>query len=282
MFIPISDDAPPMAARVPPARLLPKLDRVRSNLHRWKSSEWAIFWGIVPLLLLVVYALPQPVRDDYFILNTLSPWRLQTWFLSSYTHSQLYPHLAGNLAFYFVLLLMIFAFEDNRRRFWLAASFSFCIVPFISSFLTIVFWGLLGRNTVGQGFSAIDGAFLAYAMFIFVIWGIGDTLVDFDHPEYFTGSTNRYNFLKILLGILLALIVVMGIWFGVFMDLGGSVSNGIVHFGGFIASLTLLLIIDTKTEKRRYFDRLLGTSILVGIFWYAFYLLIFIHFVKGG
>ena len=259
-----------------------KIHQVKSNLKNWNFYEWVIFWVVIPALLLIIYSLPQSIKDEYFILDTSYLWRVQTFLSSSYTHSQLYPHLIGNIAFYFVVLAMIFAFEHNRHRFWVLAGWSLVLVPFISSFLTVLFWGLIGRNTTGQGFSAIVGAFLAYAMFIFVVWGIGDILEVFDHPEEFTGSKRRFDFLKILLGILLALIVIMGIQFGVFIDTGRSTVNGIAHFGGFITSLILLLIFDVRTEKRKYFHQLLGASILFGIFWYIVYLTILMHFVKGG
>ena len=271
-----------MAEWVPPSRLPQRLDELKSNLRSWKPVEWVIFWGLIPAILLIVYSLPQPVRDDWFILNTPYPGRIQTWFLSSYAHSQLYPHLIGNLAFYFVVLLMIFAFENNRCRFRIMAAWSFLAVPVISSLLTIAFWGLIGRTTTGQGFSAVTGALLAYAMFIFVVWGLQEKLDVFDHPELFTGTRIRYLVLKILLAVILALIVVMGLLLGVFMDLGGSVSNGIVHFGGFITSLVVLLALDLKYEKRLYFDTMLGASILVGIFWYGLYLARLVGVVKGA
>jgi len=258
-----------------------KLMQIRSNLKNWKFFEWTIFWVVIPALLFFIYALPQGIKDQFFILNTSYPGRIETFLLSSYTHSQLYPHLAGNLAFYFVVLLTICAFESNRRRFWIMAGWAFLVVPFISSFLTILFWGLINRTTSGQGFSAIIGALLAYAMFIFIVWGLQEKLEVFDHPEYFTGSRIRYNILKILLMVILALIVVMGLLSGIFMDAGGSVTNGIAHFGGFITSLVVLFVFDIRTEERRYFDTMLGTAILIGIFWYGYYLINLIKVVKG-
>jgi hypothetical protein len=126
---------------------------------------------------------------------------------------------------------------------------SLLIVPIISSALTILLWSIFNRTVTGQGFSAINGAFLAYAISIFVIWGIGDELVVFYHPEFFIGAKIRYNILKILLTIVLALIVVMGLLSGVFMDAGGSVSNGIAHFGGFIASLILLWYLTFEPRR---------------------------------
>jgi hypothetical protein len=259
-----------------------KVQEILSNLKTRPLSDWLLFWVAVPALMFVVFALPQDTRDTYFILNTTEPWRIQTWFLSSYTHSQLYPHLAGNLAFYFVVLLMIFAFEENRRRFWILAGWSFLAVPFISSLLTVAFWGLLARTTTGQGFSAIIGALLAYAMFIFVVWGIGGNLAVFDHPESFTGTRRRFQVVKVLLIVILALIVVMGLQTGIFMDAGGSVSNGIAHFGGFITSLAVLLTFDLLYEERRYFDTMLLAAIVVGIFWYGVYLVNLVRAVKGG
>ena len=258
-----------------------KLEQIRSNLKNWDLYEWVIFWVVIPALLFVIYLLPQGIKDSYFILDTQNLWQLQTFLLSSYTHSQLYPHLIGNLAFYFVVLMMIFIFENNKRRFRILAGWSFLIVPFISSSLTIILWGIFGRNTTGQGFSAIVGALLAYAMFIFIIWGLQEKLEVFDHPEFFTGSRIRYNILKILLMVILALIVVMGLLSGIFMDAGGSVTNGIAHFGGFITSLIVIFVFDIRTEERRYFDTMLAAAIIVGIFWYGYYLLVLIGIIKG-
>jgi hypothetical protein len=271
-----------MAGFLPPVPLASKRDQVESNLKNWRSHEWAIFWGLIPGLLLIVYSLPQALKGDCFILNTSYPLRIQTYFLSSYTHSQLSPHLLGNLAFYFIVLAMIFTFEDNRRRFRIMAGWAFLAVPFVSSFLTILFWGFLGRTTTAQGFSAIVGALLAYAMFIFVVWGIQDKLPAFDHPELFTGSRARFAVLKVLLTIILVLIMVMGLLSGTFMDAGGSVSNGIAHFGGFVTSLLILFFFDERTARRRYFDAILGTSILAGIVAYLLYLSLIVRLVRGS
>jgi hypothetical protein len=260
----------------------PKLGQLSSNLRRWSPFEWILFWGVVPAVLLLVYLLPQGTRDAYFVLDTVHPGNLQTWFLSSYTHSQLYPHLLGNLAFYFVVLLMIFAFEEDRRRFRLMAGWSFLAVPLVSSLLTILFWGLLMKNTTGQGFSAITGALLAWAMFSFVTWGLGEGLGVFDRPDAFPGTRKRFLVLRVLLALILALIVVMGLQTGIFMDLGGSVSNGIAHFGGFISALVVLLAYDLEHEKRMYFETVLAGSILIGIAWYGYYLVRLVGVLKGG
>jgi membrane associated rhomboid family serine protease len=258
-----------------------KLGQIRSNLKQWNPFEWVIFWLVIPAVLFVVYSLPQGIKDAYFILDTSHLWRVQTFLLSSYTHSQFYPHLVGNLAFYFVVLLMIFLFEKNKRRFRILAGWSFLVVPVITSTLTIALWWVFGRSTTGQGFSAIVGALLAYAMFIFVVWGTQDKSEIFDSPELFSGTKARYLILRSLLSIIVFLIVIMGILFGIFTDAGGSLTNGIAHFGGFITSLVVLLVIDLRTEKRRYFDSILGMAILTGILLYGYYLAQVIRFVKS-
>ena len=266
--------------RATPGYIL-KINQARSNLKRWSPLEWVTFWIVVPAVLLVVYSLPQAIKDRFFILNTQYPGRVGTWFLSSYTHSQLYPHLIGNLAFYLVVLLMIFLFENNKRRFRILAGWSFLVVPFISSFLTILLWSTFNGTVTGQGFSAIIGAFLAYAMFAFVTWGIGEEIQVFDRPESYPIPKIRLNVSKVLVMVILALIVVMGLQMGIFTDAGGSVSNGIAHFGGFITALVLLFVIDTRTETRRYFDTMMGIAIVIGIIWYISYLQNLIEIVKG-
>jgi len=241
-----------------------KINQIKSNLRNWRWYEWGILWGLVPAILLLIYSLPQSLKDNYFILDTAFPLRLQTYFLSSYTHSQLYPHLIGNLAFYFPALLAVFAFEYDRRRFWLVASWAFCIVPFISSFLTVGIWSIIGKNTIGQGFSAIIGAFLAYALFIFIIGFLHEILADLEHPETSILSKDWFRLMRVLVGALFTFLVITGILFA-----GGSLNNGPVHFGGFMTTLILLLIWDIKTDKKRYFDSILAFSIIIGILVYV-------------
>jgi hypothetical protein len=258
-----------------------KLNQVKNNLNNWNFYEWVIFWVIIPAVLILIYTFPQNVKDEYFIFNTSHLARVQTYFLSSYTHLQLYWHLIGNLAFYFVTLLMIFAFENNKRRFWLLATWAFCVVPFIGSFLTLGLWRLISRDTAGQGFSGINGAFLAYAIFIFSVWGMKEFLEIVDHPEMFKGSRIRFQIAKIGMNIIIAMIILMGFIFGQFLVADGSTVNGIVHFGGFFSSLIILLVFDIMNEKRMSFDLLLGIFLLIGIVGYSYYLIRLIGLINS-
>jgi len=260
---------------------IPKIDQLKSNLKARKLSDWLVFFVIIPLLLLVIFALPQPVRDAYFIFHTSDLLRLQTWVMNEYTHSELFPHMIGNMVLYFITILAIFSFENNRKRFCLMAGISFLLVPVICSFLTLGLWHFFGSDTSGQGFSGINAAFLAYAFMIGVTWLLSGGLELFDHKELFRGPAWRYYVSYILMTIMVALIVLLGILEGLFLPAGNAISNGIAHFGGFITGLISFTTIDVLIEKRKNFDAMLIISIIFGIISYVIYLIWIVKAVKG-
>ena len=239
------------------------------------------FFVVVPLVLFLVYLIPQDIKNSYFILNTATPWNPQTWLLFSYTHSQLYPRLVGNVASYLLALLAVFSFENNKQRFWIMAAGSLLLVPVIASLLTIGMFTVLGVGVTSQGFSAIGAAFIAYAIVSIVLWILGDMLEGFDHPEYFR-SRLLFIILCCLLTVVLALVIVGGIDLGLFLNMGESTSNGIAHFGGFITLLILFLLNDVRTEKRKYFQMTFGMAVAMGILWYGNYLVTLVRTVKGS
>jgi hypothetical protein len=248
-----------------------KLDQLETNLGSWTTPEWILFFVIIPGILFMIYFLPPGIKDSFFILNTGEMERIQTWFLNSYTHSEFSPHLVSNLVVYFFALFAIFSFENDKRRFRVMAVSSFFLVPIISSLLTIGLFQLLGLQVQSQGFSAIVAALLAYMFISIILWILGDTLIDFDHPEY-SRSKALFYLMCGLLTVILALIVVEGLYLGLFKSVGDSTNNGIAHFGGFITGLIVFLIYDTWTEQRKYFHMTLRIAIGMGILWYGYYL----------
>jgi hydrogenase-4 membrane subunit HyfE len=258
-----------------------KLNLLKTNLKSWTYPEWVFFFILIPALLFLIYLLPQEIKDSYFILDTGEIWRLQTYILNSYTHSQLYPHLVSNIIVYFFALLAVFSFENNGRRFRLMAVSSFLVVPIISSLLTIGLFRFLGLVIRSQGFSAVVAAFIAYTLICIVLWILGDKLENFDHPEYFR-SRLLFYLMCCLLALILALIVIEGMSLGLFMNAGDSTNNGIAHFGGFITGLIVFLVYDTRTEQRKYFHMSLGIAIGMGILWYGNYLVTLVKMVNGG
>jgi hypothetical protein len=259
-----------------------KIEQIKSNLKSWTFLEWIFFIIIIPALLLLTYTFPQDVKNQYFILNTSELWRLQTYFLNAYIHSQLFPHLFSNIIYYVITILAIFSLENNKLRFWVMSGCSLILIPIVTSIFTLVFSHILGINANSQGFSAINSALIAYAFLIFVIWSIGDNMKIFDHPELFTKSKIFYYILCGLLAFMLSMIVWVGIVLGQFMNMEGSTSNGLAHFGGFVLGLITFLIFSITIERRTYFNGILGIAIAVGIFWYGNYLIQIIKTVKGG
>jgi hypothetical protein len=257
-----------------------KFSQIKINLKSWTQTEWVLFFIVIPGLLFLIYTLPQEIKNTYFILNTTEILRLQTWFLFGYSHSQLYPHLLGNVIAYLIALIAVFSFENNKRRFWIMAGSSFLLVPIITSLLTIGLFYFIGIGINSQGFSAVVAAFIAYVFVSIVLWILGDSLKDFDHPELFK-SRILFYFLCGLLTIMLALIIVGGLSLGIFMNTGESTSNGIAHFGGFITGVLVFWVFDILTEQRKYFQMTLGIAIGMGILWYGNYLVTLIHTVKG-
>ena len=131
-----------------------------------------------------------------------------------------------------------------------------------------------------QGFSAVVAAFLAYMFISIILWILGDTLNDFDHPEN-SRSLLLFYLMCGLLTFILALIVVEGLTLGLFMNAGNSTNNGIAHFGGFITGLIVFLVYDVRTEPRKYFHMTLGIAIVMGIIWYGNYLYTLVTSGKG-
>ena len=246
--------------------------QIKNNLRSWTSFEWIFFWAAIPALLFIIYTLPQSIKNDFFILNTSNLWGLSAYFLFAYTHSELFWHLIGNVALYFVTLGVIFAFENNKQRFQILCVSAFLLVPVITAILTISFFRILGLTRTSLGFSGIDGTFLAYAIFLVVIGLIKDGFERFDNPELFAGKKILYYTLLFLSCLMLGLIGIMGIIFGQFVNPGGQIVNGLAHFGGFITGLIVLLVYDVTTEKRKIFQMILIIVIVIGIIWYVNYL----------
>jgi hypothetical protein len=257
-----------------------KTDQIKINLKSWTLAEWVLFFMVIPAILVLIYALPQEIKNTYFILNSANLWNLQSWLLNGYTHSELYPHLETNIVVYFIALIAIFSFENNKRRFWIMAGSSFLLVPLIASLLTIGLFHILGMDVNSQGFSAVVAALVAYTIISLVLWMLSDRLNDFDHPLLFR-SRMLFFLLCGLLTTMLALIIVGGLSLGIFMNTGESTSNGIAHFGGFITGVIIFLVYDALTEKRMYFQLTLGIAIVMGILWYGNYLVNLIQTVKG-
>jgi hypothetical protein len=248
------------------------LDLMKNNFRKWNIYYLLLFFILIPLINILIYALPEALKSDFFIFHTSELLRLQTYILSSYTHVEFYPHMVGNLVFYYIVIFVIFAFENNQDRFHKMAILALIFVPIIISLFTAAFWQIIGKNMNSLGFSGIDAAFFAYAFVIGFAGFLGNSLESLDHSEMFKGHIWVYYLSSILITIAIALIVLAGEILGIFLPSGNSISNGLAHFIGFIVALIAFLIIDIFSEKRKYFDIMIAFSIIIGILGYSNYL----------
>jgi len=217
------------------------------------------------------------------VFDTSELLKVQTFLLNEYTHST-FDHIWGNVKLYLITLLVIFAFEDNKKRFWIMAASSFLIAPIIAAFLTKIFWTLINQNTVSQGFSGINAAFLAYSLMVFVIWALHDVLPIFNQSNIFKGwQWFGYILMCMAVAITFALIIFYGLQLGIFVGGGYFVSNGIAHFGGFMTGLIVFLLCDLIPKNRNLnFDIIFIMAIIMGFIIYIPYLAKVIEGIKGG
>ena len=252
------------------------------NLKSWSYFEWIFFFIVIPVILFLIYLLPQNIKDNFFIFDTTQLFRFQTYLLNEYTHST-FDHIFGNFKIYLIALLAIFAFEDNKRRFTIMAASALLLVPIIAAILTVIFWNLIGKNTVSQGFSGITAAFMAYALTIFIVWAMHDFLPMLKHPEKFIGRQQiGYFAICALVAFAFAIITSMGLLLGSFVSGENFVSNGVAHFGGFVTGMIVFLLCDLISQNRNFnFDVIFSMAIFIGVLTYIPYLLKVMEMAKG-
>jgi len=125
-----------------------------------KCDALTIILGlVVPLILTLIFILPEDIKESYFVLNPSSP-TLQTMFLSNYTHLEFW-HFFNNLLAYFITILIILYIETDRKMLFIMSILLFIFLPFISSLATIE-WRHSG---ISKGFSAIAAGFLGYLLY---------------------------------------------------------------------------------------------------------------------
>ncbi|PKL64034.1 MAG: hypothetical protein CVV32_10245 [Methanomicrobiales archaeon HGW-Methanomicrobiales-3] len=257
--------------------------QISNNLKSWSKFEWVLFFVIIPLLLFVVFLLPQNVKDVYLIFNTTEIFQVHTIILHAYTHST-FDHLIGNVTFYIFVLAVIFLFENDKKRFWILMGCAFLLVPVINAVFTFIFWNFLNKDTTSQGFSGIAATLSAYALMAFIFWGLHDVMPMFRNTTKLKGREYiGYTVMCVLLAIVIGCIILFGFQLGQFISGENVVSNGIAHFSGFIVGLLVLFLYDILQEDRIInFDVMFAISILMGLYMYIPYLQKLITVVNLG
>lgn len=160
---------------------------VKSSVD-WTDRDYALFFGFIPLVLVLFYLLPTNLQDQ-LILKPLEATILSTFF-SNYLHNDL-GHLAGNMSSYLVVMLLLFNLETDKRRFYAVSFAILTILPLISSLYTISLLRRVASNSLG--FSALAAAFLAYLVY---------DLYAFVKQNYYPQLTRNFLWLLLMLNVL--------------------------------------------------------------------------------
>jgi hypothetical protein len=152
----------------------------------WKNREYALFFGIIPLVLFLFFGLPENLQNQ-IILKPLEPTIISAFF-SNYLHTNI-EHLAGNLSFYLIVMLLLFNLETDKKRFYVTALGLFVILPLISSASIIL---VLSRINSSLGFSGIVSGFLGYMVY---------TLYAKVKQNYYSQLTYKFLWLLLMLNV---------------------------------------------------------------------------------
>jgi len=120
-------------------------------------AEFLIFFILIPLSLIVIYFLPQNVKD-VLILQSANP-TLTSIYFSNFVHTE-FGHFVNNLIYYLLLIFLILNFKSSRKRFHLTVFLFLTVLPILSSLFII-----LKPNISSRGFSAINAALMGYLLF---------------------------------------------------------------------------------------------------------------------
>ena len=132
----------------------------------FNKKDYIYFFLLIPLLLLIIFLIPEIYKYNFYLI-TNNPSFLSI-FLSNYNHNSV-SHIIGNLALYFLFMMIIFGLESNKKRFYMISIFGLFIFPFLIYLLrTPIFYHIsqILINFTITGFSGIISYFLGYLLFL--------------------------------------------------------------------------------------------------------------------
>ncbi|MDE4908131.1 hypothetical protein L0665_05850 [Methanogenium marinum] len=242
-----------------------KIKTIQTNLGLWKPASWLFYWGIVPLILTIVWSLPPDIKYGHFILDTTSPhWT--SIILSSYTHSDI-SHISNNIGLYLLAMAMIFTCCKNPKLLHYSSLILFIFVPLFTSVVTMQLSVNLGIPLYSQGFSAVAYSFTALGLYTFF------SLVMPGMPPlpFESGSSHPYPKRDILaLSLILITIVLVlahGLSAGGIVTNSGGFVNGPAHVIGFFSGIITVSLLDirlnTNNVRIDYLFILFSTTMII-------------------
>jgi hypothetical protein len=198
------------------------------SLKTKPKRDYFIFFILVPLIIFVIYLLPENIRN-IFILYPSNPTIISV-FLSNYTHTG-FTHLSGNVFNYFVVGFLIFVFEAGRKRFYINMLLLFTVLPVLCSLLTLYYL----PNSASWGFSGIVAGWMGYLLY--AVYG-------YIKEEWRIALNANFVFLMVMINLLILLSIYK--WLG--------------WLYGLLLSLLLILIVLIRNDLRAMVRKLVNMS----------------------
>lgn len=132
------------------------------NLTRWKKFDFFLFYMVIPLLLGLLFILPQEFKNNYLVLHPENVTYIAL-LLSNYTHTAFIEHFLPNLLFYFLFIYLIFNLETSKRTFYVIMGLLFIPIAILASVVSISLPFILPNI---QGFSVIVAGIMGYSIYV--------------------------------------------------------------------------------------------------------------------
>jgi membrane associated rhomboid family serine protease len=198
------------------------------DLFPISSVKLAALYLGVPLVLYLVYTLPQAIQEQFFLLYFQHPGFIQL-LTNNYMH-QLPGHLLSNVGYYLLVISMILILEKNLVRFNSLLFAMFSGVAIVTSAMTLVYFSSSGFSYI-VGFSGIVAGLFGYFMFL-VIEKL-HSVTDMSRPHAFQAWA------MITIVIFVLSMSALGI---TALYTAGHLSNGVGHLVGYIFGFMLAYI----------------------------------------
>jgi len=207
---------------------IPWNKKVLQNLKKFDPLALCLSIFGLPLVLTVIYLLPDSLKENMFFLEVNDPHLMQI-FLANFVHTSL-PHLESSIMVFIVCLLVIQMFESRKRVFLLSFLIFISILPiFIEYCSSANILANFPEIVYSYGASGIVAAFIGYAMLSLILF-------------VYEKNNKTYRDYFYILWLIIASFVIM-VMISQYTKVEGGMIDGLSHFYGFIAGMVIPFII---------------------------------------
>jgi hypothetical protein len=235
--------------------------KLNPNLIKWKKLDFCLFYVVIPLLLGLLFILPQEFKNSYLVLHPENV-TYTALLLSNYTHTAFIEHFLPNILFYFLFTYLIFNLEISRRTFYVMMGLLFIPIAIFASVVSINLPFMLPNI---QGFSVIVAGLMGYS--IYVTYGYLKNVEDVGMDKSIIFLVFMINAVFVVLNISRPELVLFLVMVALIVVLIYTNWKGLINLGTFLNQKSL----NIKSSSRITFCYwwilfMLGILALTGLF----------------